>query len=91
MCDNSLPTSIDNPTDGIVDKMFIEPEVPGDPYGVSDADTMLAYIAPDVAKPLDVTIFSRRDCAYCAKAKTLLKEAGIEFEGIPSWELSLLR
>lgn len=66
--------------DGMVEKMFIEPEVPGDPYGVSDADTMLAYIAPNVAKPLDVSIFTRRDCGYCAKAKALLKEAEIEFE-----------
>jgi glutaredoxin-like protein len=66
--------------DGIVEKMFIEPEVPGDPYGESDADTMLAFIAPNIAKPLDVSIFSRRDCPYCIRAKALLKEAGIEFE-----------
>src|SRR5690606_10441511 len=26
---------------GVVEKMFIEPEVPGDPFDVSDADTML--------------------------------------------------
>ena len=31
---------------GIVEKMFIESEVPGDPFSVSDADTMLEYIAP---------------------------------------------
>ena len=30
--------------DGVVDKMFIEPDVPGDPFEVSDADTMLAYL-----------------------------------------------
>ena len=30
--------------DGKIDKMFIEPEVPGDPFEVSDADTMLKYI-----------------------------------------------
>ena len=33
--------------DAVVDKMFIEPDVAGDPFEVSDADTMLAYIAPE--------------------------------------------
>ena len=32
--------------DGVIDKMFIEPDLPGDPFEVSDADTMLGYIAP---------------------------------------------
>jgi len=45
--------------DGLIVKMFIEPHEPGDPYGVSDADTMLEYIAPQVQKPLDVTVFTR--------------------------------
>ena len=27
--------------DGVIEKMFIEPEVPGDPFEVSDAETML--------------------------------------------------
>jgi glutaredoxin-like protein len=66
--------------DGVVDKMFIEPEEPGDPYGVSDADTMLAYVAPDAPKPVDVTVFTRPGCPFCAKAKTMLKDAGYEFE-----------
>jgi peroxiredoxin len=30
--------------DGVIVKMFIEPQVPGDPFEVSDADTMLAWI-----------------------------------------------
>ena len=30
--------------DGTIEKMFIEPDVPGDPFEVSDADTMLAYL-----------------------------------------------
>ncbi|MDH3441310.1 MAG: peroxiredoxin, partial [Gammaproteobacteria bacterium] len=29
--------------DGVIDKMFIEPQEPGDPFKVSDADTMLEY------------------------------------------------
>jgi glutaredoxin-like protein len=65
---------------GIIEKMFIEPDVPGDPFEVSDADTMLGYIAPNAAKPLDVTIFSRDGCPFCVKAKGLLHDAGIDFE-----------
>ena len=66
--------------DGIIEKMFIEPDVPGDPFEVSDADTMLAYIAPNAARPLDVTVFSREGCPYCTRARGLLHDAGITFE-----------
>ena len=66
--------------DGVIEKMFIEPQKPGDPFEVSDADTMLDYIAPRAKKPLDVSIFTRQGCGYCAKAKGLLHDAGIEFE-----------
>lgn len=66
--------------DGVVEKMFIEPDIPGDPFEVSDADTMLAWIAPEASRPLDVTVFSREGCPYCARAKGLLHDAGISFE-----------
>ena len=66
--------------DGVIEKMFIEPEQPGDPFQNSDADTMLDHIAPNARKPLDVTVFARKGCVYCAKAKGLLHDAGIEFE-----------
>jgi glutaredoxin-like protein len=66
--------------DGMIEKMFIESDVPGDPFDVSDADTMLEYLAPDAAKPFDVAVFSRPGCPHCAKAKGLLHDAGIEFE-----------
>lgn len=66
--------------DGVIEKQFIEPNVPGDPFEVSDADTMLAYIAPDAQKPLDVTVFTRHGCPFCAKAKGMLHDADIEFE-----------
>lgn len=65
---------------GVVEKMFIEPEQPGDPFQVSDADTMLNYLDPEAALPLDVTVFSRPGCVFCARAKGLLNDAGIEFE-----------
>jgi glutaredoxin-like protein len=66
--------------DGVIEKMFIEPELPGDPYSVSDADTMLAYLAPGAPKPADVTIFSRKGCPHCARAKQALEKAGIAYE-----------
>ena len=68
--------------DGVIDKMFIEPEVPGDPFKVSDAETMLKYINPDAKKPLLVTMFSKEGCPYCARAKAALEERGIEYEEI---------
>ena len=66
--------------DGVIDKMFIEPEMPGDPFGISDADTMLAYVAPDAGKPLDVTLMSRDGCPFCVRAKEALRSAGIDYE-----------
>jgi glutaredoxin-like protein len=65
---------------GVIEKMFIEPDQPGDPFGVSDADTMLAYIAPSVSKPKSVTIFSREGCEFCVRAKGLLNDAGLVYE-----------
>ena len=66
--------------DGVIEKMFIEPDLPGDPFEVSDADTMLNYIAPKASKPLDVAVFTRNGCEYCARAKGLLRDTGIDFE-----------
>jgi len=66
--------------DGVIQKMFIEPEKPGDPFEVSDADTMLAYVAPNAPKPLDVTVFTRVGCPFCVRAKGMLHDAGITFE-----------
>jgi glutaredoxin-like protein len=66
--------------DGVIQKMFIEPDVPGDPFEVSDADTMLAHVAPNAPKPLDVTVFSREGCPFCVRAKGMLHDAGIKFE-----------
>jgi glutaredoxin-like protein len=66
--------------DGVIEKMFIEPEEPGDPFHVSDADTMLKYLNADIELPHDVTVFSREGCPFCVRAKGMLNEAGIEFE-----------
>ncbi|GEK10626.1 glutathione peroxidase [Pseudoalteromonas sp. McH1-7] len=66
--------------DGVIDKMFIEPEKPGDPFEVSDADTMLEYINPSQIKPEPVTIISKIGCPFCEKAKALLTEKGLAYE-----------
>lgn len=66
--------------DGVIEKMFIEPDVEGDPFEVSDADTMLNYIAPDAEVPPSVTVMARHGCPYCARAKAMLDEAGMEYE-----------
>jgi glutaredoxin-like protein len=66
--------------DGVIEKMFMEPDVPGDPFEVSDADTMLAHIAPDAPKPLEVSVFTRAGCPFCTRAKGMLHDAGIRFE-----------
>ncbi len=66
--------------DGVIEKMFIEPDVEGDPYEVSDADTMLAYLAPGAPKVVDATVFTRRGCEHCTRAKRALDSAGIAYE-----------
>jgi glutathione-dependent peroxiredoxin len=68
--------------DGMIEKMFIEPEKEGDPFEVSDADTMLAYVAPKVKAPEPVTIFSKAGCPHCARAKSLLEKHGLVYEEV---------
>ena len=67
---------------GVVEKMFIEPNEPGDPFKVSDADTMLKYIAPNYQVQESIAIFTKPGCPYCAKAKQLLRDKGLSFEEI---------
>lgn len=68
--------------DGVIEKMFIEPDVSGDPFEVSDADTMLAYINPQAGKPQSVSIMTKPGCPFCASAKAMLAEHGMNYEEI---------
>ena len=68
--------------DGVIEKMFIEPNKPGDPFEVSDADTMLNYINPNAKAPSAVTLFTKPGCPFCAKAKAALQENNIAFQEI---------
>lgn len=68
--------------DGVVQTQFIEPDKPGDPFEVSDADTMLEAINPQAIKPRFVSLFTRAGCPFCEKAKQALRDAGIQYEEI---------
>ncbi|WP_417697444.1 glutathione peroxidase [Psychromonas sp.] len=68
--------------DGVIDKMFIEPNQPGDPFEVSDADTMLNYINPNAKAPSAVALLTKPGCPFCEKAKAALKDNNIKFEEI---------
>jgi len=68
--------------DGTVEKMFIEPEVDGDPYEVSDADTMLKYLGGADRAAKDVLLFTKPRCVHCARAKAALTERKIPFEEV---------
>lgn len=77
--------------DGIIEKQFIEPELPGDPFEVSDADTMLNYINPKAEKPKAVSIITKPGCPFCASAKTMLQEHGLDYEEISTGHDATLR
>lgn len=70
---------IDN---GVIVKHFIEPDKEGDPFEVSDADTMIKYIKPDIELPKSITIFTKKGCPFCVEAKELLKENGYQYNEI---------
>ncbi len=65
--------------DGRVEKAFVEPPDPGDPYTVSDADTVLRYLHPEAKLPDEVLLVARAGCPHCARARELLEQAGFEY------------
>ena len=68
--------------DGKIETMFIEPDVPGDPFEVSDADTLFKYLRPNQKTLGKAFMLARQGCPHCARAKELLTARGIEFEAI---------
>ncbi|MCV6615516.1 MAG: glutathione peroxidase [Cellvibrionaceae bacterium] len=68
--------------DGVIEKQFIEPQEPGDPFKVSDADTMLQYLSPGYQLPPSVALFSKPGCPHCIAAKALLSERGYSYEEV---------
>lgn len=67
---------------GVIEKMFIEPEVDGDPFGVSDADTVLKHINPEAKALPTVSIITRKGCPHCTRAKDVLTANGLPYEEI---------
>ncbi len=65
-----------------IEKMFIEPEVEGDPFEVSDADTMLDYVNENAIKPEFVSMISRKGCIHCERARKALEANDIPYEEI---------
>lgn len=68
--------------DGIVQKAFIEPDKEGDPFEVSDAETMLRHINPEAKIPEPVVVFAKAGCPHCARAKAILEANGLTFTEI---------
>lgn len=68
--------------DGKIEKMFIEPEKDGDPFEVSDADTMIKFLDPKNKIPDTVTIFTKPGCPYCKKAKEELADKGYPYHEV---------
>lgn len=64
--------------DGTIEKMFIEENVEGDPFGVSNAETMLEHLNASI--PQSITIFTRQGCESCYKAKELLDKNNLDYE-----------
>jgi len=67
---------------GIIDKVFIEEEAEGDPFAVSDADTMLRHINPQARAPEPIVVFSRPGCPFCARAKEALSQRDLRYTEI---------
>lgn len=68
--------------DGVVTKSFVEREVEGDPFEVSDADTMLRHVDPKAAPPHDIVLFTKPNCSFCTNAKKMLDERGLKYDEV---------
>ena len=65
--------------DGIIQEVFVEPQEEGDPFVVSDAATMWAYLSvqydkTDVPVPKFVTILGREGCPVCQELFSVMWE-----------------
>lgn len=67
---------------GTIVKIFDEPEKDGDPFEVSDADTMIKFLNPDWQDKPSVCIITKPSCPFCTKAKNALSAKGLAYEEI---------
>jgi len=77
--------------DGVIEKMFIEPNKPGDPFEVSDADTMMNYINSEATLSDGATIFSKVGCPHCKAAKETLDAKGIKYADVSGLRTQALK
>lgn len=68
--------------DGVIVKIFDEPQKDGDPFEVSDADTMIKYLDPNWQDKPSVSIITKPGCPFCVKAKQALQDKGLAYEEI---------
>lgn len=68
--------------DGVIEKMFIEPDLPGDPFEVSDAYTMIKYIDPEFTETDAISIITKTGCQHCTNAKSLLHSSHLPYEEV---------
>lgn len=68
--------------DGKIEEIFIEPVKDGDPFEVSDADTMLQHLDPEWQPQESITVFTKPGCPFCARAKALLRGKDLRYEEI---------
>lgn len=66
--------------DGTIRTALVEPDVPGDPYGVSSADQVCAALGLAEATPMDIALFTRPGCGWSEKARRLLDRHGLPYE-----------
>jgi glutathione-dependent peroxiredoxin len=69
--------------DGTIEKVFAEQEEAGDPFKVSDADTMLAHLRPGAPVPDRIALLTREGCPHCARARQLLEDANLDYVEVP--------
>jgi peroxiredoxin/glutaredoxin len=66
--------------DGIIEQLFVEPEEPGDPYGVSSPETMMEALDGGAKVPSSVVVLTKPGCQHCTRAKALLRDALLPFD-----------
>ena len=60
----------------------LKDDVPGDPFEVSDADSMWNYLRPNQKSRGSAFMLARHGCPHCARAQELLKRRDIAFEAL---------
>jgi glutathione-dependent peroxiredoxin len=75
----------------VIEKQFIEPDKPGDPFEVSDADTMLNHINSNAKASDGATLFSKVGCPHCKAAKELLDSKGIKYADVSGLKTQALK